>query len=96
MNFITVGVTKKMSLNHHQYLDNGVSQRRGVVIRSQWHASAEEPGEGLTQLAAHGIADGKSVSQFWRAGDVGSIRSTAGLPISMAEFDNRRTVTVII
>ena len=68
----------------------------GVVIRSQWHASAEEPGEGVTQLAAHGIADGKSLSQFWRAGDVGSIRSTAGLPISMAEFDNRRTVTVII
>jgi len=61
----------------------------GVVIRSQWHASAEEPGEGVTQLAAHGIADGKSLSQFWRAGDVGSIRSTA-------EFDNRRTVTVII
>ena len=67
-----------------------------VVIRSQWHASAEEPGEGVTQLAAHGIADGKLLSQFWRAGGVGSIRSTAGLPISMAEFDNRRTVTVII
>ena len=65
-----------------------------VVIRSQWHASAEEPGEGVTQLAAHGIGDGKSLSQFWRAGDVGSIRSTAGLPISMAEFDNRRTVTI--
>ena len=66
-----------------------------VVIRSQWHASAEEPGEGVTQLAAHGIADCKSLSQFWRAGDVGSIRSTAGLPISMAEFDNRRTVTYL-
>ena len=65
-----------------------------VVIRSQWRVSAEEPGEGVTQLAAHGIADGKSLSQFWRAGDVGSIRSTAGLPISMAEFDNRRTVTI--
>jgi len=65
-----------------------------VVIRSQWRASAEEPGEGVTQLAAHGIADGKSLSQFWRAGDVCSIRSTAGLPISMAEFDNRRTVTI--
>jgi len=65
-----------------------------VVIRSQWRASAEEPGEGVTQLAAHGIADGKSLSQFWRAGDVGSIQSTAGLPISMAEFDNRRTVTL--
>ena len=64
-----------------------------VVTRSQWHAS-EEPGERVTQLAAHGIADGKSLSQFWRAGDVGSIRSTAGLPISMAEFDNRRTVTI--
>ena len=34
-----------------------------VVIRSQWHAS-EEPGEGVTQLAAHSIADGKSLSQF--------------------------------
>jgi len=66
-----------------------------VVIRSQWHAS-EEPGEGVTQLAAHGIADGKSLSQFWRARDVGSIRSTAGLPISMAEFDNRRTVTILL
>jgi len=66
-----------------------------VVIRSQWHAS-EEPGEGVTQLAAHGIAGGKSLSQFWRAGDVGSIRSTAGLPVSMAEFDNRRTVTLLI
>ena len=56
-----------------------------VVIESQWqqHASAEEPREGVTQLAAHGIADGKSLSQFWRAGDVGSIRSTVGLPISM-------------
>jgi len=64
-----------------------------VLIRSQWRASAEEPGEGVTQLVAHGIADGKSLSQFWRAGDVGSIRSTAGLPVSMAEFDNRRTVT---
>ena len=62
------------------------------MIRSQWHAP-EELGEGVTQLAAHGIADGKSLSQFWRAGDVGSIRSTAGLPISMAEFDSRRTVT---
>ena len=67
-----------------------------VVIRSQWHASAEEPGEGVTQLAAHGIADCKSLSQFWRAGDVGSIRSTAGLPNSMAEFDNRRTVTIAL
>jgi len=66
-----------------------------VVIRSQWHAS-EEPGERVTQLAAHGIAGGKSLSQFWRAGDVGSIRSTAGLPVSMAEFDNRRTVTLLI
>ena len=87
-----------MSLNHHTPPAPG---QRGqseveteVVIRSQWHASAEEPGEGVTQLAAHGIADGKSLLQFWRAGDVGSIRSTAGLPISMAEFDNRRTVTV--
>ena len=35
----------------------------------------------------------QSLSQLWRAGDVGSIRTTAGLPISMAEFDNRRTVT---
>jgi len=58
-----------------------------VVIRSQWHAS-EEPGEGVTQLAAHGIADGKLLSQFWRAGDVGSIRSTAGLPI---RWPNLRT-----
>ena len=68
-----------------------------VVIRSQWqqHASAGEPGEGVTQLAAYGIAEGKSLSQFWRAGDVGSIRSTAGLPISMAEFDNRRSVTYL-
>jgi len=86
-----------------------------VVIRSQWqqHASAAEQGQGVTQLAAHSIADGKrssalygdfceegagavaqSLSQFWRAGDVGSIRSTAGLPISMTEFDDRRTVTI--
>jgi len=65
-----------------------------VVIRSQWHASAEEPGEAVTQLAAHGIADGRSLSQFWRAGDVGSIWSMAGFSNSMAEFDNRRTVTV--
>ena len=36
----------------------------------------------------------QSLSQFCRAGDVGSIRSTAGLPISMTEFDNRRTVTI--
>jgi len=59
-----------------------------VVIRSQW-----QQGEGVTYLVVHSIADGKSLSQFWRAGDVGSIRTTAGLPISMAEFDNRRTVT---
>ena len=32
--------------------------------------------------------------QFWRAGDVGSIRTMAGLSNSMTEFDNRRTVTV--
>jgi len=65
-----------------------------VVIRSQWqqHAPAGEHGQGVTQLAAHSIADGKrssalhgdfceeragavaqSLSQFWRAGDVGSI-----------------------
>ena len=79
-----------------------------VMIRSQW-----QPGEGVTQLAAHSIADGKrsgalhgdfceegtgavaqSLPQFWRAGDVGSIRTTAGLPNSMAEFDDRLTVTV--
>ena len=78
-----------------------------VVIRSQW-----QPGEGVTQPAAHSIAGGKqsdalhgdfceegtgavaqSLPQLWRAGDVGSIRTTAGLSISMAEFDNRRTVT---
>ena len=37
----------------------------------------------------------QSVSQFWRAGDASdSVRSTAGLlPISMAEFNNRRAVT---
>ena len=85
-----------------------------VVIRSQWqqHAPAGEQGQGVTQLAAHSIADGKRSSalqgdfceegagaveqsflQFWRAGDVGSIRTMAGLPISMTEFDNRRTVT---
>ena len=79
-----------------------------AVIRSQWQQ------EGVTQLAAHSIADGKrsdalhgdfceegtgavaqSLPQFWRAGDVSSIRTTAGLPISMAEFANRRTVTAI-
>jgi len=74
-----------------------------VVIRSQW-----QQGEGLTQLAAHSIADGKrsdalhgdfceegtgAVPQFWRAGDLGSIRTTAGLSNSMTEFDNRCTVT---
>jgi len=80
-----------------------------VVIRSQW-----QPGEGVTQLAAHSIADGKqsdalhgdfceegtgavaqSLPQFWQAGDFSSIRTTAGLPISMDEFDNRRTVTFL-
>jgi len=36
------------------------------------------------------------LSQFWQAGDViGSVRTTADLPISMVEFNNRRTVTVI-
>jgi len=84
-----------------------------VVIKSQWqqHAPAGEQGQGVTQLAAHSIANGKrssalhgdfceegagevaqSLSQFWRAGDVGSIRTTAGLPISMAKFDDHRTV----
>jgi len=83
-----------------------------MVISSQWqqHAPAGEQGQGVTQLAAHSIADGKrssalhadfceegagavaqSLSQFWRAGDVTSIWTTAGLPISMAEFDDRRT-----
>ena len=80
-----------------------------VVIRSQW-----QQGEGVTQLAAHSIADGRrsdtlhgdfceegtgavtqSLPQFWRAGDAGSIRTTAGLSNSMAEFDNRRTVTTL-
>jgi len=87
-----------------------------VVIRSQWqqHAPAGEQGQGVTQLAAHSIADGKrssalhenfceegasavaqSLPQSWQAGDViGSIRATAGLPIPMTEFDNRRTVTL--
>jgi len=36
----------------------------------------------------------QSLSQFSQAGDViVRIRTTAGLPISMAEFSNRRTVT---
>jgi len=36
----------------------------------------------------------QSLSQFWQAGDViGSVRMTADLPISMVEFNNRRTVT---
>ena len=36
----------------------------------------------------------QSLPQSWKAGDViGGIRTTAGLPISMAEFNNRRTVT---
>ena len=87
-----------------------------VVIRSQWqqHAPAGKQGQGVTQLAAHSIADGKrssalhenyceegasavaqSLSQSWQAGDViGSIQATAGLPIPMTEFDNRRTVTL--
>ena len=67
-----------------------------VVIGSQWRASAEEPGEGVTQLAAHGIADGKSLSQFWRAEDAGSIRSTAGLSNSMAEFDIGIVIPLIV
>jgi len=34
------------------------------------------------------------LSQFWQAGDViGSVRTTADLPVSMVEFNNRRTVT---
>jgi len=37
----------------------------------------------------------QSLPQSWQAGDViGSIRATAGLPIPMTEFDNRRTVTL--
>ena len=36
----------------------------------------------------------RSLSQFWQAGDaIGSVRTTAGLPISMTEFSNRRAVT---
>ena len=48
-----------MSLNHHQYLDE-----TEVVIGSQWqqHAPAGEQGQGVTQLAAHSIADGKRSS----------------------------------
>jgi len=35
------------------------------------------------------------LSQFWQAGDViGSVRTTADLPNSMVEFNNRRTVTI--
>ena len=38
----------------------------------------------------------QSLSQFWQAGDViGSVRTTADLPISMVEFKNRRTVTIV-
>ena len=83
MNFIKVEVTEKMSLNQPPVPgQQGQSEdETEVVIRSQWHASAEEPGEGVTHLAAHGIADGKSLSQFWRAGDVGSIRSIDGRPL---------------
>jgi len=58
-----------------------------VVIRSQWRASVEEPGEGVTQLAAHSIADGKSLLQFWRAGDVGTWQHPVdGRPL---KFDGR-------
>ena len=91
MNFIKVKVTQSPPVPGQRGQSEDETE---VAIRSQWQASAEEPGEGVTQLAAHGIADGRSSSQFWPAGDVGSIRSTAGLPISMTEFDNRRTVTI--
>jgi len=38
----------------------------------------------------------QSLPQSWRAGDaIGSVRTPAGLPTSMAEFTNRRTVTAI-
>jgi len=39
----------------------------------------------------------QSLSQFWQAGDViGSVRTTADLPISMVEFNNCRTVTIAV
>jgi len=39
----------------------------------------------------------RSLSQFWQAGDaIGSVRTTAGLPISMAEFTRRRAVAAYL
>jgi len=36
-------------------------------------------------------AEAQPLPHFWRAGDAGSIRTTAGLSNLMTEFDNRRT-----
>jgi len=37
------------------------------------------------------------LSQFWQAGGaIGSVQTTAGLPLSMAEFNSRRAVTFVL
>ena len=73
-----------------------------VVIRSQWQQgegvtqlAVHSIADGKRPSALHGdfCEEGtggvaQSLSQFWRAGDVGSIRTM------MTEFDNRRTVTL--
>jgi len=50
------------------------------------------PCEDFCEEGAGAVA--RSLSQFWQAGDaVGSALTTAGLPISMAEFNNRHAST---
>jgi len=52
------------------------------------------PCEDLCEEGVGAVA--QSLSQFWQAGDaIGSVRTTAGLPISMAEFTSRCSVTVL-
>jgi len=54
MNFIKVeGTVRKMSLNHHQFLDNEV--RLKTRRRSHWQRHATAAEQTVTQLAAHSL-----------------------------------------
>ena len=56
------------------------------------HQGFTEQNGDLCEEDAGAVA--QSLPQSWRAGDaIGSVRTPAGLPTSMAEFTNRRTVT---
>ena len=81
------------SPEHHSYLLAAHSISDGKWSGELHHQGFTEQNGDLCEEDAGAVA--QSLPQSWRAGDaIGSVRTPAGLPTSMAEFNNRRTVTI--